>query len=604
MKTNSRSSSGLSASLAEAEAMVAEELLRRQAQTIISRPKPILNKADWPPDYVSVLAWRQVQLARFDSDPNIGLAAREYYRAGRCVEFITHWCDTYDPRRAQSLDRVDGARMTHMPFIPFKRQVELIEFIFACLAAEAPGLVEKSRDMGATWICCAISVYLFLFWPGAAVGWGSRKQELVDELGNPDSIFEKMRMLLRRLPPVFLPKGFSDRYMPFMKIINPETGAVIAGEIGDNIGRGGRSLVYFKDEASHYERPEKIEAALADNTRVPIDISSVNGPGNVFHRKREAGVLWEPDRSAVQDATNVFIMDWSDHPEKTPEWYERRRRRAVNEGLRHVFAQEVMRDYLAAVEGVIIDPEHVAAAIDAHKKIEGLDDGGWTGALDVADGGIDANALATRKGVVLRSLAEWAARDTGVTARHAIAQCAAIGAPIDLYYDCVGVGSSVKAEANRLRTDPEVKFPSGLSILPWDAGAKALHPEKNVIPGDRKSPLNKDFFENIKAQGWWQLARRFERTWRAITEGAEFDPGELISLPSDLPNLRQLQKELSQPTMGQSGRLRLLVNKTPNGTKSPNLGDAVMMAFWPARARKPMTISRAEVLKVMRTHRR
>ena len=581
---------------------MAATILRRQTRQIISPPKPVLERADWPPNYVETLAWRRVQLARFEEKPELVNAAKAYYRDGRCIEFITHWCDTYDPRRAKSLTGEAGARMTHMPFIPFKRQVELIEFIFACLDGESGGLVEKSRDMGATWICCAISVYLWLFWPGAAIGWGSRKQELVDELGNPNSIFEKIRIILRRLPPAFLPEGFGEAHMRTMKIINPATGAVISGEIGDNIGRGGRTLVTFKDESSHYERPEKIEAALADNTRVPIDISSVNGPGNVFHRKRDAGVVWEPGRTVVQDATNVFIMDWSDHPEKSQDWFDKRLRKATSEGMKHVFAQEVMRDYLSAVEGVIIDPEHVAAAIDAHLKIEGMTDGGRVAALDVADGGLDRNAFGSRKGVVLDTMSEWSERDTGATARRAVGLCADLGGPMEFYYDCIGVGSGIKAEANRLKGDPQAKFPPGLVILPWDAGAKALHPDKPVIEGSKRgeSPINKDFYENLKAQGWWELARKFERTWRAVTQGEKFDPDQLISLSSNLPMIRQLQKELSQPTMTKSSRLRLMVNKTPDGTRSPNLGDMCMMLFWPTRQRKPMRISDATVRRAMR----
>jgi hypothetical protein len=78
-----------------------------------------------------------------------------------------------------------------------RRQREFIEFLYACLQAPAHGLVEKSRDMGATWLACAFSIWLWLFWKGAAIGWGSRKQPLVDQLGDPDSIFEKMQMLIR-----------------------------------------------------------------------------------------------------------------------------------------------------------------------------------------------------------------------------------------------------------------------------------------------------------------------------------------------------------------------------------------------------------------------
>src|SRR5690606_24682813 len=137
---------------------------------------------------------------------------------------------------------------------------------------------------------CAVSVAMWLFHDGSSIGWGSRKQELVDRIGDPSSIFEKMRMLIMNTPRVFQPVGFNpDNCLHFMRLVNPENGATIIGEIGDDIGRGGRTLEYFKDESANYTRPEEIEAALSENTRCQIDISSVNGPNNVFYRKRDTG---------------------------------------------------------------------------------------------------------------------------------------------------------------------------------------------------------------------------------------------------------------------------------------------------------------------------
>jgi phage terminase large subunit len=222
------------------------------------------------------------------------------------------------------------------------------------------------RDLGLR----RLSVWLWLFWPGAAVGWGSRKEDLVDKIGDPKSVFDKIRKTIDYLPRELLPAGFDRKaHMAFMKVVNPETDASITGEAGDNIGRGGRTLVYFKDESAHYERPEAIEAALGDNTRVQIDISSVNGPGNVFYRRREAGIEWEPALSIPKGKTRVFVMDWREHPAKDQAWYDARKRKAEDDGLQHVFAQEVDRNYFAAVEGVIIPAEYVASAIDAHLKL-------------------------------------------------------------------------------------------------------------------------------------------------------------------------------------------------------------------------------------------
>lgn len=498
--------------------------------------------------------------------------AMEFYRT-HPVEFINHWLDTYDPRNA---GKKTPARI---PFIMFERQADLVGFVMACLHGEENGLMEKARDMGATWVCCAVSVWLWRFWNGAAVGWGSRKEQLVDKIGDPDSIFEKMRMLIRGMPPEFRPAGFNEKdHMTYMRIVNPENGATITGEAGDNIGRGGRKLIYFKDESAHYERPEKIEAALADNTRVQMDISSVNGLGNVFHRRREAGKEWTGGE-AHEGVTNVFVMDWRDHPAKTDEWYQARRKKAEADGLLHVFAQEVDRNYAASVEGVIIPAEWVTAAIDAHVKL------GWpepTGkkiaGLDVADEGGDLNALASRKGYLLREVDDWGEGDTGATTRRAVGNL--IGEPVEVQYDSVGIGAGVKSEANRLKASGEL--PINISFVSWSAGAKVQWPDSHLIPRDEESPLNKDFFANLKAQAWWQLRLRFERTYRAVTQGVEYEPDEMISLPSGLPKLRQLQKELSQATASRTtAGLKLVVDKKPEGTRSPNMADSVVMAYWP-----------------------
>lgn len=524
----------------------------------------------WPINYVDVFGWRQQQVLRMKEKPELAAGALEFYRT-RPVDFINHWCDTYDPRN------VGSDTPARMPFVLFVKQADLVEFLWACVSSKEAGLIEKSRDMGATWVCCAFSVWLWLFWQGAAVGWGSRKEQLVDKIGDPDSIFEKMRMLITGLPVFFLPAGFRRKeHMAYMRIVNPANGATITGEAGDNIGRGGRKLVYFKDESAHYERPEMIEAALSDNTNVQIDLSSVNGLGNVFHRRRESGADWmgkiKPQR------TQVFVMDWSDHPAKDQGWYDGRKKKAEEEGLTHIFAQEVDRNYSASVEGLLIQKEWVKAAIDAHKTLGLSDSGMWCSALDVADEGGDTNAQASRQGVVLRKLDEWGARDTAVTARRAIANVMKLGA-LDLQYDCIGIGSGVKGEVNNLKDTGT--FPEQLRLVPWNAGAAVLHPEKPVIKGDKQSPLNKDFYTNLKAQGWWELRNRFYKTFRAVTDGAVYNPDDLISIDSELKQVRQLEKELCQVTASRGARLKLVIDKTPPGAKSPNLADAVMMVYWP-----------------------
>lgn len=586
----------VSQALYSVESAIAGRLVRQEL------PAPhTLENSEWPPDYARVLAWRQQQLMRFKSDPSLLESAKAWYagldlrRAGsvdpaawaeRCEAWVNHWVDTYDPRL------IGAGRSARIPLVLFRRQAEMVHFLYACMLGDAPGLIEKSRDMGATWVGAGMSVKEWIFQDGFVAGWGSNKAEQVDVLDNPKSIFEKFRMLIRALPDCFRPVlGPSDLKQHTCR--NPENGSVIDGEIGRSIGRGGRSRIYLVDEAAHLEHPEAVEASLSENTRCRIDISSVSSPGTVFYRKRQAGREWFPGDAVVKDRANVFVMDWSDHPEKTREWYSARRSYFEAQGTPAVVAREIDRDYMGAAEGIIIPYPHVEAAVDAHRRLGFDDSGGWWGGLDVADEGVDTNAMVRGRGSVVKLAAEWGERDPGVTARRAFRECHETS-PIVLQYDCIGLGTNVKSEFNRIKQDEGIDV-RWLTLVAWNAGAAVQDPGEPVIRRDRDSPTNKNYFENFKAQAWWNVARRFYRTWRMIQaledklddgEEASFSPNALISLDSaTIPQaiLSKLMRELSQATMGQSSRLKLLVNKAPEGAKSPNLADALIMGRFPAR---------------------
>lgn len=554
-----------------------------------------LRNDEWPPDYVKVFRWRQLELVRLRKRPELWQGAREYYFT-HPEEWINHWAVTYDPRVAGR-----AGELTLKPFILFQRQGEFIQFLHEALRASVSALCEKSRDMGVTWLCCAFSVWLWLYWDGAAVGWGSRKAELVDDIGVPDSIFEKLRVIIANLPPEMLPEGFSPfnkTLSSLMKIVNPVTGATITGEGGDNIGRGGRKLIFFSDEAAHLEHPEMVESSLSNNTNVQVDISSVNGPATVFQRKRDSGVDWKPGMEMRRDCSNNFIFDWTDHPEKSPEWYERERKKKEDAGLLHIFAQEVDRNPSAAVQGTIIPDAWVRAAIGAAQKLGIEVTGGWRGALDPADEGGDLHAFGLRHGIELHSIRDWGEGDVGEATRIAIGEAKALGGPIEIDYDSVGVGAGVKSEANRLVE--EKLMPKGIRFIAWQPAAAPRDPEGRVEPHDKDSPLNKDFYHNFKAQGWWELRRRFERTYRALNEtGYTYDPDELISINPEIPQpiLHRLRKELTQVTRKQTPSMKMVIDKKPEGAKSPNMGDATMMLFWPANARRPMVINSAVVAR-------
>ncbi len=531
-----------------------------------------LSQNSWPPDYAAEYRRRRALINLCENNPLLQAQLKRHYK-NNFHAWLADWGITYDPRVKLS-NKV-------IPFILFEKQKQFVDFVLECLRDKESGLGEKSRDVGATWLCCAISDWLYLFHPGSSIGWGSRDQDTVDQRGNPDSIFEKIRMQLNWLPQWMLPRGFDPRlHLKFMTITNPENGSSIKGDAGDNIGRGGRSLIYFKDESAHYEHPELIEAALGDNTDVQIDISSVHGTGNVFYRRRQAGELWVPGSKIEKGRTRVFLFDWRDHPGKTQEWYDNRKAKAEREGLMHVLAQEVDRDYAASIARAIIPMAWIKATIDAHKILGIKDDGEKISALDVADEGRDKNAFAARYGVVLKACTCWGQGDTTQTANTGYTMARELSCS-ELDYDCIGVGAGVKGETNRMIKEGII--PKSFKILPWNAAETPENPEWHLIRNDNESPLIGDFFKNRKSQGWWNLRLRAEKTYKMINKIAVYPHDELMSISSEIPLLHQICEELSQPVWTQDGKGKMLVDKKPDGMLSPNMGDVVMMVYHPVR---------------------
>ena len=540
----------------------------------------IWRKGEQRPDYRQCYIDRINLLNRMRTDRAIVPVLKKYYETNP-VAFILDWCFTYDPRN------VGTEYPPNMPFCVFERQIDMVQFVYEALEDKEKGLWEKSRDYGATFIAAALSVWCWLYRPGSSVGWGSRKETLVDKLGDPDSIFEKIRQIIRALPPELRPVGYREKdHLTFMKCINPENGATITGEAGDNIGRGGRKSIYFLDEAAHVDRPELIEASLSANTNVRIDISSVNGVGNVFYRNRKAGLEWEPGKKIPRGKLRVMVLDWRDHPAKNDEWYEREKKSFAEKGLQHIFAQEVDRDYAAAVQGVLIKADWVRAAFDAFRDVEwrkanGLltPHGKRVAGQDAADGGEDASALAIMHGVFITYLqldhrsAELAA--PGMLLNANMQQCD------DYWYESIGVGTGVKVAAHNMKST--LRF----TAKPWVPNAKVVDPLGDIIagtkPGDKDRKCNRDYFRDYKAQSSWALRMRFKRIYEWYREGKPQDPDEIILIDPEMENAQRLEAELSQPTYSSNGAGKIVIDKAPNGTKSPNLFDAVVIASSPKR---------------------
>lgn len=397
---------------------------------------------DWrSPDYGPV--WKErirrlEALRALSPDEKAAQVAKlkAYYRDNP-ADFINDWGCTFDPRNA------DRGIPTTMPFLLFPKQREYLTWLLARWKGREDGLVEKSRDMGISWLCVAFAVWLWVFHPGATAGFGSRKEDLVDRIGDPDSLFWKARTLIGLLPAEFKPEGYDEqKHAPFMRIINPQTGSIIRGEAGDNIGRGGRASIYFKDESAFYEHAQAIDAALSQTTNCQIDVSTPNGEGNPFWQKRHGGKI------------PVFVFDWRDDPRKDQAWYDKQR--ATRDPV--TVAQEIDRDYAASVTNAWIPGAIVTEAM-GRGPADVMAMGPLRVGLDVARFGDDKTCLTFRRGRLLIKQVVWGKTDLASTAGRAKQEINAFrqrsGAKLEqIAVDTIGIGAGV---ADTLRGWPEFR---------------------------------------------------------------------------------------------------------------------------------------------------
>lgn len=498
----------------------------------------------------------------------------------RCAADIVYWFDnwvyTYDPRLTGQKN-ADGTRKS--PYVQFKlwpKQRDVIRWLADRVDAAEEGLIEKSRDTGATYLTAGFALHQWLFVPGFKATFGSRKVDYVDKKDNPDAIFAKLRIMLRRLPPEMLPNGFSwSQHDNYMRIANPETGAVISGEGGDDMGRGGRSSVYFVDEAAFVPNAESVEKALSGNTECVIWVSSVNGMGNLFARKRHS----------VLKPHQIMRLHWRDDPRKTDEWAQAKKASFSDPTT---WASEYDIDYSASVEGVCIPAAWVESAkrvLDLEPRLQPSNVG--VVGLDVGAGKAKSVAVPRRGAVVLPPQSRGDPDTTG-TAWWGLEVALENGCG-GLNFDAPGVGAGVSSTLMH-RNDDETgedaaraaRF-ADLSVTPVNTGTP---PSDRLWPDGRTS---EEIFGNQKAEIWWLCRTALQRTHEHVLwiegkeNGKEHPVSDLLALPSGDQDSDALCLQLSLVKWGRNERGKIVIEKKEalqrRGIASPDHADALMLTF-------------------------
>jgi len=318
--------------------------------------------------YYDLIPKGKMENLRFREELLRGAAGdKEYQRELKtmCARDVLFFCNafvwTYDPRKEPST----------LPFITYPYQDECILDIVAALGNNDL-LIEKSRDMGATWFCLLPLYWSFTFEEMKTYLVVSRKEDLVDKTEDPDCLFWKLDFIHECLP-TWMRSNMNRQRLHFY---NQDTGATIDGSstTGD-VGRGGRRTAVFLDEFASVDDGHAVLRATRDMTNCRFFNSTPKGTHNAFYAMRQTGIAkvrahWSqhPEKAAgayhyeggafrYEDVGFIYAEDFepvADGKFRSP-WYDLQCKRAAHP---QEIAQELDIDYLGS-DFQFFDPEKI-----------------------------------------------------------------------------------------------------------------------------------------------------------------------------------------------------------------------------------------------------
>ncbi len=255
-----------------------------------------------PRDLAANLRWRAMVHRAVMDKPMLADVLRDACAVDP-IFWVNGFCYTYDPR-IESFSKV--------PFILYDFQEDAVLRILRAIPRHDV-LIEKSRDMGASWICAVSFTYGFQFTDDKTFLFLSSKKENVDSPGNPKTLFWKMDYLIEHQPVWLQPRGYKrSEHSRSLHRENPETGTVVDGEATiSDVARGDRRTAILLDEFAKFDHGYEAMAATRDAANCRIFNSTPRGVNNAFADK------------AHDPAIEKIRIHWSLHPDKAKGLYNK-----------------------------------------------------------------------------------------------------------------------------------------------------------------------------------------------------------------------------------------------------------------------------------------
>lgn len=281
-----------------------------------------------PKDPLENLAFRETLLEM--ADDNADYQQQLWIASSRdFLFFVNVFLWVFEPREAIIL-----------PFITWEFQDRCLLLAEQTLGKRDIG-VEKSRDMGASWMFLTLFFYRWMFRSRQTFGLVSRTEDACDKRDDPDTLFWKLDFHYQHLPKWMAPPIERLR----LSLKNKTNDSVITGysAVGD-VARGGRKTAFGMDEMAAWGIDQSFDAWASTQhvTNCRMAVSTPKGMAGVF-----------AEQMLSKDAAMLKIsLHWAEHPEKHRGLY-----RSTDEVLEVIDTDyEFPPDYPFILDGKIRSP--------------------------------------------------------------------------------------------------------------------------------------------------------------------------------------------------------------------------------------------------------
>lgn len=195
------------------------------------------------------------------------------------------------------------------PFRTWECQEEALRKLLWCVENGKDAVMEKSREMGASWMCLILFEWLWHFQPWNKFLVVSKDEKSVEDKADADSLFWKIDFLHDHLPPWLLPAGYDPkvhrRHGKAGSFFNPATKSSITGTASTGrAGVGGRATAIFVDEFSQIKEDREVLHRTSNTSRCRIFNGTHLGVDTALYELTQ-----RPDIEKIR-------LHWTQHPDK------------------------------------------------------------------------------------------------------------------------------------------------------------------------------------------------------------------------------------------------------------------------------------------------